>query len=100
MPSKLIHSKSQVEHFNGLVYDSALSAGGQQMVVTHERYTISLHVCNGLYYMDMSPASDDDMEQYPHVFFTADAPWNPHIVDEEFFFDTNDSIMDVPGIQP
>ena len=89
--SKSIHSKSQVEHFGGLVYDSALSAGGQQMVVTHEGYTIPLHVHNGLYYMDMSPASDDNMEQYPHVFFTADAPWNPDIIDEEFFFDTNDS---------
>ena len=42
--SKSIHSKSQVEHFGGLVHDSALSAGGQQLVITHEGYTIPLHV--------------------------------------------------------
>ena len=42
--SKSIHSKSQVEHFGGLVHDLALSAGGQQLVITHEGYTITLHV--------------------------------------------------------
>ena len=74
--SKSIHSKSQIEHFRGVVHDSAKSTGRQQLVVTHEGYTIPLHVCNGLYYMDMAPATDEDMECYPHVFITADAPWN------------------------
>ena len=68
-------------------------------MVTHEGYTIPLHVCNGLYYMDMALATDEDMECYPHVFITADAPWNPNVVDEEFFFDTSDAITDMPGIQ-
>ena len=45
--AKTIHLKSQVEHFGGSVYDSALSFGGQQMVVTHEGYAIPLHVCDG-----------------------------------------------------
>ena len=97
--SKTIHSKSQIEHFGGVIHDSAKSTGGQQLVVTHEGYTIPLHVRNGLYYMDMSPATDEDMDHYPHVFITADAPWNPDVVDEEFFFDTTDAITDIPGIQ-
>ena len=97
--SKSIHSKSQIEHFGGVVHDSAKSTGGQQLVVTHEGYTIPLHVCNGLYYMDMVPPMDDDMERYPHVFITADGPWNPDIVDEEFFFDATDTITDIPGVQ-
>ena len=35
---KTIHSKSQIEHFGGIVYDSAQAAGGSQvkMVVTNE----------------------------------------------------------------
>ena len=97
--SKSIHSKSQVEHFGGLVHYSALSAGGQQLVITHEGCTIPLHVQNGLYYMDMVPVSDEDSDLYPHVFFTADSPWNPDIVDEEFFLDPTDSIVDIPDIQ-
>ena len=48
--SKTIHSKSQFKHFGGIVHDSALTAGGHQMIVTHEGYTIPLHVQNGLYY--------------------------------------------------
>ena len=97
--SKTIHSKSQVEHFGGVVYDSAKAGGGYQMIVTHEGHAIPLHVRNGLFYMDMSPASDEDMDTYPHVFLTADAPWNPDIVDEEFFFDASDTFADVPLVQ-
>ena len=97
--SKSIQSKSQIEHFGGVVHDSAKSTGGQQLVVTHEGYTIPLHVRNGLYYMDMVPPTDDDMERYPHVFITADGPWNPDVVDEEFFFDATDAITDIPGVQ-
>ena len=97
--SKSIHSKSQIEHFGGVVHDSAKSTGGQQLVVTHEGYTIPLHVRNGLYYMDMVPPTDDDMERYPHVFITADSPWNPDSLDQEFLFDASDSIVDIPGVQ-
>ena len=96
--SKSIHSKSQVKHFGGIVHDSACSAGGQQMVITHEGYTIPLHVHNGLYYKNMAPASEQDMDLYPHVFLTTDSPWNPDIVDEEFFLDPNDSLVDLPAV--
>ena len=96
--SKSIHSKSQVEHFGGIVHDSSRSAGGQQLVITHEGYMIPLHVCNGLFYMDMVPASEHDMDLYPHVFFTTDSPWNPDIVDKEFFLDPNDSLLDHPDV--
>ena len=68
------------------------------MVVTHERYAIPLHVRNGLNYMDMSPATDTELEQLPHVFLTADSPWNPDIFDEEFFFDASDTLLDVPVV--
>ena len=96
---KTIHSKSQLEHFGGIVYDSAQAAGGNQMFVTHEGYAIPLHVRNGLYYMDMQPASDSDLTTYPHIFITADSPWNPDIMDEEFFLDSLDPLVDLPIIQ-
>ena len=96
--SKTIHSKSQLEHFGSIVHDSAIIAGGHQMVVTHEGYAIPLHVHNGLNYMDMSPATDTELEHFPHVFLTADSPWNPDIVDEEFFFDASDTLLDIPMV--
>ena len=49
--------------------------------------------------MDMVPPTDDDMERYPHVFITADSPWNPDSLDEEFLFDAADAILDIPGVQ-
>ena len=95
---KTIHSKSQLEHFGSIVHDSAITAGGHQMVVSHEGYAIPLHVHNGLYYMDMSPASDTKLEHFPHVFLTANSPWNPDIVDEEFLFDELDTLLDIPMV--
>ena len=68
------------------------------MVVTHEGYAIPLHVRDGLYYMDMKAASDEELGTLPHVFLTADAPWNPSIVDEEFSVDPHDSVLDIPAI--
>ena len=68
------------------------------MVITHEGYAIPLHVRDGLYYMDMKAASDEEVDTFPHVFLTADAPWNPSIVDEEFFVDSHNSVLDIPAI--
>ena len=97
--SKTIHSISQLESFGSLVHDSAGMAGGHHVIVTHEGYVIPLHVCNGLCYMYMKPASDSDLEQYSQVFITSDAPWNPNIVDDEFFFDASDSLLSIPSVQ-
>ena len=97
--SKTIHSKLLLESFGCLVHDSAVLAGGHQVIVTHEGYVIPLHVHNRLCYVDMKPASDSVLEQYTHVFITSDAPWNPEIVNDEFFFDTSDSLLSIPSIQ-
>ena len=96
--SKTIHSKSQLEHFSSIVHDSAITAGRHQMVVTHVGYAIPLHVCNGLYYKDMSPATNTELDLLLHVFLTANSPWNPDIVDEEFFFDASDTLLDLPMV--
>ena len=97
--SKTIHSKSQLESFGSLVHDFSVSAGGHQVIVTHEGFVIPLRVRNGLCFMDMKPASDSDLKQYTHVFITSDAPWNPDIVDDEFFFDASDSLLSIPSVQ-
>ena len=94
--SKTIHSKSQLEHFGGKVFNSTQSNSGSQMVLTHEGYVILLHVHDGLFYMDMLLATHDDLKTYPHVFLTVDLPWNPTIVDDEFFFDASSTLANDP----
>ena len=79
-----IHSKGQMESFGLIVDDKSRTAGGSQCIVTNEGYVVPLHVHGGLTYMDMEPASDTDMENYPHVFFCADSPYDPSILDNEF----------------
>ena len=90
----MIHSKSQLKHFGGKVFDSAMSTSDKQMVVTHEGYVIPLHIHNGLFYMGISAATGCDLELYPHVFLTADSPWDPDIIDEDFLYN-----VDMPLIQ-
>ena len=76
-----------MEYFGWSVHDSALRAGGQQCIYTPEDYVIPLHVRHGLFYMDMQPPTDDNLHNLPHVFLTANSPWNPDYVDEEFHHD-------------
>ena len=32
----------------------------------------------------MIPPADQEMENYPHVFFTSDMPWDPSILESDF----------------
>jgi hypothetical protein len=34
--------------------------------------------------MDMSQPTDAELDDYPHVFFTSDIPWDPSILDNKF----------------
>jgi hypothetical protein len=95
---KTIHSKGQMEHFGMLIDNKSRNVGGQQCMITPEGYTIPLHVCDGLPCMDMTIPTDADMDRYPHVFLTADSPWDPTVLDNEFqeeFFNTVTELEEV-----
>ena len=81
---RTIHSKGQLESFGMIVDDKSRTAGGSQCVITSEGYVVPLHIRNGLPCMDMSIPTDDDMASYPHVFFCANSPWDPSVLDNEF----------------
>ena len=34
--------------------------------------------------MDLQIPTDHELDTYPHVFFTADTPWNPQALDNEY----------------
>ncbi len=95
---KTIHSKGQMENFGLVVDDRRRLNGGNQCIITQEGYVIPLHIRDGLPRFDMSPPTDEDLEKYPHVFITSDAPWDPHCLDEEFTEDFHDAVMELPEV--
>ena len=49
--------------------------------------------------MDMHVPTESDTDTYPHVFLTADALWDPNIIDDEFYLDDSMTFMDDSAIQ-
>ena len=78
-----ILSRMQMECFGIHVDDRSTFLGGTQSVVTTEGYVIPMSVRDGLAYIDLTVPSEQDMDMYPHVFFTSDEPWDPSIHDNE-----------------
>ena len=74
----------QMESFGLIVDDRAQSNGGTQCIVNTKGYIVPLHIRKGLPYLDMTVPTDDDLDCYPHVFFTSDTPWDPSVLDQEF----------------
>ena len=82
---KTIHSINQMKHFGILINDTpGVLSGCQPHIKTPDGYCIPISIRNGLPYMDMTPPTDQEMEHYPHVFFTSDMPWDPTVLDSEF----------------
>ena len=92
---KTIHSVSQLRQFGTLVDDTPRKHGGKQRLQTLDGYIIPLSIRDGLPYMDMSPPTDKELAEYPHVFFTADIPWEPQTVNDEYPVDTIELSEDV-----
>ena len=83
---KTIHSCTQMEDW-GIMVDEKPRRGkfpGKQRIETPDGYAFAIAIRNGLPYMDMSYPSDEDMENYPHVFFTRDEEWDPRVMDDEY----------------
>jgi hypothetical protein len=57
---------------------------GKQRILTPDGYKIPLKYRNGLPYMDITYPTTEDIETYPHVYFTKDSTWDPTILDDEY----------------
>jgi hypothetical protein len=88
---KTIHSVSQLRHFGTIVDDTPRIFGGNQSLEALDGDIIPLSIC--LPYMDMSPPTPEELDTYPHVFFTADTEWHPQKVNDEYS-DTDLDITD------
>ena len=88
-----IHSSCQLESFANDVNDRSIhTPGGLQRIKTVDGYVFPLSVRDGLPYLDMRPYTDDEYNKLPHVIFTSDVDWDPHILD--FDVEGNDEWYD------
>ena len=67
--------------------------GGKQCIIHPDGYIVPLFFCDGLPYMDMCKPTSKELEELPHVYFTADSPWDPKSTDDEAF---TSPINDIP----
>ena len=80
---KSIISCVQLEAFKQTVHDKSTKAGGHQQIETLDGYVIPLNVRAGLPYLSICPYTDKEWENLPHVTLTADADWDPSVLDHE-----------------
>ena len=72
------HAAGQIEWFNCKMDDRSKVVGGAQRIETPDGYVFPLAIESGLVYMhSIQVPTDDDLQQYPHVFFTS-----PDILDD------------------
>ena len=79
-----IHAAGQMEWFNCQVDDRSKIVGGAQQIETSEGYVIPLSIESGLVYMHtIRIPTDQDLQNYPHVFFTSPDIWDASVLDHE-----------------
>ena len=77
-----IHAAGQMEWFNCQVDDRSKIVGGAQRIETSEGYVIPLSIESGLIYMHtITIPTDQDLQNYPHVFFTSPNIWDASVLD-------------------
>ena len=79
-----IHAAGQMECFNCQVDDRSKIVGGAQRIESSEGYVIPLSIESGLVYMHtIRIPTDQDLQNYPHVFFTSPDIWDASVLDHE-----------------
>ena len=77
-----IHASGQLEWFHTHVNELSKIVGGQQQLVTLERYTVHILIDSGLTYSHpVCVPSNHDLQTLPHVVFTSPQEWDPTILD-------------------
>ena len=79
-----IHSSGQLEWFKTNVDEKSVKVGGTQLITTLDGYSVPLLIKDGLAYAtSLGKPTDQDMDTYPHVFFTSPDEWNPSVLDHD-----------------
>ena len=79
-----IHSSGQLEWFKTNVDEKSVNVGGTQLMTTLDGYSVPLLIKDGLAYAtSLRKPTDQDMDTYPHVFFTSPDEWDPSVLDHD-----------------
>ena len=79
-----IHSSGQLEWFKTNVDEKSVKGGGTQLITTLDGYSVPLLIKDGLAYAtSLGKPTDQDMDTYPHVFFTSPDEWDPSVLDHD-----------------
>ena len=79
-----IHSSGQLEWFKTNVDEKSVKVGGTQLITTLGGYSVPLLIKDGLAYAtSLGKPTDQDMDTYPHVFFTSPDEWDPSVLDHD-----------------
>ena len=79
-----IYSSGQLEWFKTHVDEKSVKVGGTQLITTLDGYSVPLLIKDGLAYAtSLGRPIDQDMDTYPHVFFTSPDEWDPSVLDHD-----------------
>ena len=79
-----IHSSGQLEWFKTTVDEKSVKVCGTQLIATLDGYSVPLLIKDGLAYAtSLGRPTDQDMDTYPHVFFTSPDQWDPSVLDHD-----------------
>ena len=82
--SSSIHSSGQLEWFNTNVDENSVKVGGTKLITTLDGYSVpSLSKDGSAYATSLGRPKDQDMDTYPHVFFTSPDEWDPSVLDHD-----------------
>ncbi|KAL7565948.1 hypothetical protein ACA910_008406 [Epithemia clementina (nom. ined.)] len=80
-----IHSSGQLEWMGLKVDERSVLVGRRQRIETLQNHIIPITIKGGLAYIQpVGKPTNKDMDDYPHVFFTNPADWDPALLDYEF----------------
>ena len=67
-----------------LLMKKSIKVGGTQLITTLDGYSVPLLIRDGLAYAtSLGRPTDQDMDTYPHVFFTSPDEWDPSVLDHD-----------------
>ena len=79
-----IHSSGHLEWLKTNVDEKSVKVGGTQLITTLDGYSVPLLIKDGLAYAtSLGRPTDQDMDTYPHVFFTSPDEWDPSVLDHD-----------------
>ena len=68
--------------FKTNVDEKSIKVGGTQLITTLDGYSVPLLIKDGLAYAtSLGRPTDQDIDTYPHVFFTSPDEWDPSVLD-------------------